>query len=75
MAQIDEVKEWIGFLKVVFVTLVAIDSSLIAWFFKNHADISGFEEYALLFAIVVVSILIYLIVISVRRNVKRLRKL
>ena len=36
MAKIDEVKEYIGFLKVVFVTLIAIDTSLIAWIFKNH---------------------------------------
>ena len=36
MAKLDEVKEFIGFLKVVFVTLVAVDTSLIAWIFKNH---------------------------------------
>ena len=35
MAKLDSAKEYIGFLKVVFVLLVAIDSSLIAWLFKN----------------------------------------
>jgi len=31
MAKIDEIKELIGFLKVLFATFVAIDASLIAW--------------------------------------------
>lgn len=32
MARMDRVKEALGWLKVVFVTLVALDISLIAWF-------------------------------------------
>ena len=36
MAKIDEIKEFIGFLKLLFATFVAIDVSLIAWFVKNH---------------------------------------
>ena len=35
MAKLDKAKEYIGFLKAVFVLLVAIDSSLVAWLFKN----------------------------------------
>ena len=35
MAKLDRAKEYIGFLKAVFVLLVAIDSSLISWLFKN----------------------------------------
>ena len=35
MARIDRIKESLGWLKVVFVTLVAIDVSLIAWFVEN----------------------------------------
>jgi hypothetical protein len=30
MAKLDEVKEFIGFLKAIFVTLVVVDTSLIA---------------------------------------------
>ena len=37
MADIDEVKESIGFLKAIFLMLIAIDSSLIAWLF-NHSE-------------------------------------
>lgn len=39
MAKLDELKELIGFLKVLFATFVAIDVSLIAWLFKNSDDI------------------------------------
>ena len=35
MAKLDRAKEYIGFLKAVFIILVAIDSSQIAWLFKN----------------------------------------
>ena len=37
MAKLDRAKEYIGFLKAVFVLLVAINSSLIAWLF-NHSE-------------------------------------
>lgn len=37
MAKLDRAKEYIGFLKAVFIILVAIDSSFIAWLFKNSA--------------------------------------
>jgi len=39
MAEIDRAKEYIGFLKVVFVTFVAIDTSLISWLF-NHSELT-----------------------------------
>jgi len=35
VAKLDRAKEYIGFLKAIFIMLVAIDSSLIAWLFKN----------------------------------------
>jgi hypothetical protein len=34
MAKLDKAKEYIGFLKAIFVMIVAIDSSLVAWLFK-----------------------------------------
>jgi hypothetical protein len=36
MAKIDRIKEFIGYLKVVFGILVAIDVSVIGWVFKNQ---------------------------------------
>jgi amino acid permease len=40
MAEIDKVKEQIGWLKVSFGLLVAIDVSLIAWMAQNMAKVS-----------------------------------
>jgi len=39
MAKIDRVKEFIGLLKAMLITLIIINSSLIAWLF-NNADIT-----------------------------------
>ena len=36
MAKIDEVKETIGYLKVVFGILIAINVSFIAWIYDNY---------------------------------------
>jgi len=35
MAKIDRVKEFMGLLKALFITLIVIDTSLIAWLFNN----------------------------------------
>ena len=35
MARIDRAKEYIGFLKAIFIIVIAINSSLVAWLFKN----------------------------------------
>jgi len=40
MAKIDGLKEEIGWLKLVFGTLVAIDASLIGWLAEHHATTS-----------------------------------
>ena len=35
MAKLDKVKEFIGFLKAVFITAIVVSSSLIAYLFKK----------------------------------------
>ena len=35
MAKLDRAKEYIGFLKAIFIIIIAIDSSMISWLFKN----------------------------------------
>ena len=45
MAKIDEIKEFIGYLKVVFGILVAIDISIIGWLFKNEESLSNIVFY------------------------------
>lgn len=37
MGKIDKQKESIGYLKVIFSILVAVDVSLVAWIFKNSS--------------------------------------
>lgn len=41
MSKSEKIKEQIGYLKVVFSILVAIDVSIIAWLFQNSQSISG----------------------------------
>jgi hypothetical protein len=43
LAKIDEAKEYIGFLKAIFITLIVIDTSLIAWVFKNFDAQTSFR--------------------------------
>ncbi|MDF1877178.1 hypothetical protein JHD47_05050 [Sulfurimonas sp. SAG-AH-194-L11] len=43
MGKIDKEKEAIGYLKVIFSILVAIDVSLVAWIFNNTALLEGFK--------------------------------
>ena len=43
MAKIDKIKEFIGFLKVAFGILVAIDVSMIGWLFKNATTASTMQ--------------------------------
>jgi hypothetical protein len=56
MAEIDKVKEIIGFLKVVFGIYVAIEVSLIAYAFQNFDTIDGFKMYLIIVSIIFVSI-------------------
>ena len=40
MAKVDRLKEEIGWLKVVFGVLVALDASLLGWLAQNYASTS-----------------------------------
>ena len=62
MGKIDKIKEQIGWLKVVFAILIAIDISLLGWM-ANHYDNATNETkiYMALFAIIVVSTIVVLI--------------
>jgi uncharacterized membrane protein AbrB (regulator of aidB expression) len=75
MAKLDEVKEFIGFLKVVFVTLIAIDTSLIAWIFKNHVISDKLSVYIVFGIILLVTIIICLLFIYILKNIKKLKDL
>ena len=57
MGKIDKIKESIGYLKVIFSILVAIDVSLVAWIFKNSNIIEDAK-------IIISSIIVVLITIA-----------
>ena len=72
MAAIDEVKEEIGWMKVVFALLVAIDVSLMGWVAQNM-DSAGHVLLAI--ALILVALVIWaIVVINVRafRMIKQL---
>jgi len=49
MAKLDEIKEFIGFLKALFITSIVIMSSLIAYLYKENIE----GNYVVLFAIII----------------------
>jgi len=73
MAKIDEIKEFIGFLKAVFLALVAIDSSLVAWLF-NHTVIS-MKSIVVLSLILIVTVNIIILFKSILNKIKLLKDL
>jgi hypothetical protein len=56
MAKIDRIKEFIGYLKVVFGILVAIDVSVIGWVFKNQDILTLPKVLLSIIAIVVTTV-------------------
>ena len=63
MAQIDKLKEEIGWLKVVFAILIATDISLVAWVIQNYGKASP----GLLVTGAIAAILITLIIIWINK--------
>ena len=70
MSKLDRAKEYIGFLKAVFVIIVAIDSSLIAWLFKNSE-----LNYHSSLVIIAISIVSVAIIITVKYILKKIIEL
>ena len=75
MAKIDEIKELIGFLKVLFATFIAIDVSLIAWLHKNYEVNGTLFNISILFLVVLFSVGIILVVKAILKNIKTLKDL
>ena len=63
MAKIDRLKEEIGWLKLVFGLLVAIDVSLVGWLAQNHAT----SSWALVVAGVIATAVVTLGVVRINR--------
>ena len=69
--KIDEVKEFIGFLKTLFVTFTAINTSLMAFLYKE-----GIEKHFLIFLLVIIiSVFLILLILRILKDIKRLKDL
>ena len=67
MAQIDKLKEEIGWLKVIFAILIATDISLVAWVIQNY----GKANRTLLIMGAIAAILITLIIMWINNKAYR----
>jgi uncharacterized membrane protein len=65
MAKIDRIKEFIGYLKVLLVLLLATNISLIGWVASNYRSV----ESSLLILSLIVIVLISIIVIFVNKKI------
>ena len=75
MAKIDEIKEFIGFLKAIFITFVIIDTSLLAWIFKNFNIETSLKLTLVNIAILVCSAITAYLFAKILKEIKRLKDL
>ena len=69
MPKLDKLKEELGWLKVVFGVLIAIDISLVGWLIQNFSDA---DIKLLVIAFVIVLIFTVAIVLTNRRAYKKI---
>lgn len=74
MAKMDEIKEFIGFLKAIFVTMIVIDTSLIAWIFKNFSNESMAKLLVVVALIFVLSSTIAFLFVKILKEIKKLEE-
>ena len=71
MAKIDEIKEYIGFLKAIFITMIIIDTSLVAYLYKK----TFFEDIYVLVTIIFVTIIVLMLFKKILKEIKSLGEL
>jgi len=75
MPKIDEVKEFIGFLKAIFIVLIVINTSLIAWVFKNFESESTGRLYIVVLLVFLLALTIGRLFSKILHEIKRLKDL
>jgi len=75
MGQIDKVKEEIGWLKVVFSLLVAIDISIIGWTFTNFSKTNKILLFLALFLVSLITLAIVIVNRSAYLKIDKLGEL
>ena len=73
MAKIDKEKEYVNFLKAIFLTFIAIDSSLIAYLF-NHSHLT-IKTAIVLIIIFIFSVVIILLFKHIMKKINELEEL
>jgi hypothetical protein len=71
MAKIDEVKEFIGFLKAVFITTIVIMSSLVAYLYKKPLE----DNYLALVALIIDIVVLLALLKTILKHIKMLKDL
>ncbi|MCF6172726.1 MAG: hypothetical protein L3J44_02935 [Campylobacteraceae bacterium] len=71
MAKIDEVKEFIGFLKAVFITTIVIMSSLVAYLYDKPME----DNYLALLALIIDIIVLLVLLKTILNHIKMLKDL
>jgi len=71
MAKVDKVKEFIGFLKAIFITSIVIMSSLIAYLYKQTIE----DNYIVLLALMINFVVIVLLFKKIMREINLLEEL
>ncbi|MDQ7086084.1 MAG: hypothetical protein Q9M36_14745 [Sulfurovum sp.] len=75
MPKIDEVKEFIGFMKAIFILLIVINTSLIAWVFKSFESENTTRLYMVVVIISLLSLSIGLLFSKILNEIKILKDL
>ena len=75
MGKIDEVKEEIGWLKVMFGIFTAVDISLLGWFAQNYEEMHLFNALLSVVSIFVISVGIIVINKSAYKKIRQLKDL
>ena len=71
MAKIDKIKEFIGFLKAVFITAIVLLSSLIAYLYQKEFS----DNYLVLFAIIGDIVMIIFLFKKILKEINSLEEL
>lgn len=75
MSEIDEIKEFIGYLKVVLALVLATTIGLISWLVQNYQSAGKLLLYADVLLIVVLVITLIFINRKILSDIKRLKEL
>ena len=75
MGKIDKAKELIGYMKVIFSILIAIDVSLVAWLFKHGSVLVDYYIYASSILVVLITVAIIWINATILKKIDELEEM